>query len=284
MEKRRLGRTDHDSTVAILGAAAFSKVDQACADQAMEFIVTRGVNHIDVAPSYGDAELRLGKWLERDRERFFLGCKTMERKKSGAAAELKRSLERLRVDRFDLYQIHAITSMEELDRVMQAGGALEALIEARDQGLTKFIGITGHGVDSPTIFIEALERFDFDTVLFPLNAVQCGSPAFRSASEDLLSICKSKNVGTMIIKSITCGPWGEKVKTFNTWYEPFTEMDDIQAHVNFVLSHEITGICTSGDVRLLPLVLRACENYTATSPGDQEELIESSKGFEPLFT
>jgi predicted aldo/keto reductase-like oxidoreductase len=250
----------------------------------MEAVVIYGVNHIDVAPSYGAAELRMGNWLERDRERFFLGCKTMEREKGGAATELHQSLERLRVDQFDLYQIHAITSMEELDSVTQPGGALEALIEARDQGLTKFIGITGHGVDSPSIFIEALRRFDFDTVLFPLNAIQCASPAFRSASEELLSICKSKDVGTMVIKSITRGPWGEKVQTFDTWYEPFTEMDDIQAHVNFVLSHEITGICTAGDVRLLPLVLRACENYTPISSGDREKIIESSKAYEPLFT
>ena len=284
MEKRRLGRTDHRSTVAIFGAAAFSKVDQATADQTMEIVITYGVNHIDVAPSYGDAELRLGNWLERDRERFFLGCKTMERNQSGAATELRQSLERLRVEYFDLYQIHAITSMEELDSVTQAGGALEALIEARDQGLTKFIGITGHGVDTPTIFIEALRRFDFDTVLFPLNAVQCTSPAFRSASEELLSICKSKDVGTMIIKSITRGPWGENVQTFDTWYEPFSEMDDIQAHVNFVLSHEITGICTAGDVRLLPLVLRACEDYTPISLGDREKIVASSKAYEPLFT
>ena len=283
MEKRRLGRTDHRSTVAIFGAAAFSKVDQATADQTMEAVVTYGVNYIDVAPSYGDAELRLGNWLEHDRERFFLGCKTMEREKGGAATELHQSLERLRVDQFDLYQIHAITSMEELDSVTQAGGALEALIEARDQGLTKFIGITGHGVDSPEIFIEALRRFDFDTVLFPHNAIQCASPAFRSASEELVSICKSKDVGTMVIKSISRGPWGEKAQTFDTWYEPFNEMDDIQAHVNFVLSHEITGICTAGDVRLLPLVLRACENYTPISSGDREKIIESSKAYEPLF-
>jgi predicted aldo/keto reductase-like oxidoreductase len=208
----------------------------------------------------------------------------MEREKGGAATELNQSLERLRVDQFDLYQIHAITSMEELDSVTQAGGALEALIEARDQGLTKFIGITGHGVDSPAIFTEALRRFDFDTVLYPHNAIQCASPAFRSASEELVSICKSKDVGTMVIKSITRGPWGEKAQTFDTWYEPFTEMDDIQAHVNFVLSHEITGICTAGDVRLLPLVLRACENFTPISFGDREKIIESSKAYEPLFT
>jgi len=284
MEKRRFGRTEHNSTVAIFGAAAFSKVDQATADESMEAVLAHGVNHIDVAPSYGEAELRLGKWLERDRERFFLGCKTMERDQSGAATELKKSLERLRVDHFDLYQIHAITSMVELDSVTQAGGALDALLEAKDKGLIKFIGITGHGVDSPKIFIEALQRFDFDTVLFPLNAGQCVSSAFRSASEELLSICKSKDVGTMIIKSITRGPWGENEQTFDTWYEPFTEMEDIHAHVNFALSHEVTGICTAGDVRLLPLVLDACEDFQPMSSGSQQNMIEASKAYEPLFT
>ncbi len=167
MQTRRFGRTGHESTVAIFGAAAFWEIDQAQADKTMELVIEHGVNHIDVAPSYGQAEERVGPWLKRARERFFVGCKTMERTKIGAATEMQHSLKRLQTDAFDLYQIHAITSMNELDEVTRKGGALEAIQEAREAGLTRYIGITGHGVDSPSIFLEALKRFDFDFDPFP---------------------------------------------------------------------------------------------------------------------
>lgn len=166
MERRRFGRTGHASSVAILGAAAFGKITQAEADSAIENAIALGVNHIDVAPSYGDAEARLAPWMPRLRKRMFIGCKTLERTREGALAELHRSLARLRVRAFDLYQIHAVTSMEELDKVTAPGGALEAMIEAREQGLTRYIGITGHGINAPLVFLEALKRFDFDSVLF----------------------------------------------------------------------------------------------------------------------
>lgn len=283
MKTRRFGRSGHKSTVAIFGAAAFWEIDQAEADEAMEMMIQFGVNHIDVAPSYGIAEERLGPWLARERDRFFVGCKTAERAKADAAAELRRSLERLQVDYFDLYQIHAITSLEELDAVTRPGGALDAIIEAREAGLTRFIGITGHGVDSPAIFIEALRRFDFDSVLFPLNFVQYANPAYRQNSEELLRQCRAKDVGTMIIKSIAKGPWGERPKTHNTWYRPFTDVEHIQQAINFVLSQDVTGLCTAGDTRLLPLVLQACDNFTAFSVSEREALIQSAGEHEPLF-
>ena len=283
METRRFGRTGHMSTVAIFGAAAFSQVDQAEADEAMEQVIAAGVNHIDVAPSYGIAEERVGPWLARERDRFFVGCKTMERSKAGAALELRQSLEHLQIENFDLYQLHAITSMEELDEATRPGGALEAVIEARDAGLTRYIGITGHGVDSPAVFIEALRRFDFDSVLFPLNFVQYANPTYRQNSEELLRQCRARDVGTMIIKSITKGPWGEQTKTHNTWYQPFTDAEHIQQAVNFVLSRDVTGLCTVGDTRLLPLVLRACDSYTALSESEQAALIATAEAYEPLF-
>lgn len=283
METRRFGRTGHMSTVAIFGAAAFWEVGQAEADEVMEQVIASGVNHIDVAPSYGIAEERLGPWLARERDRFFVGCKTMERTKEGASAELGRSLERLQVDYFDLYQIHAITSLAELDEVTRAGGALDALIEAREASLTRFIGITGHGVDCPAVFIEALRRFDFDSVLFPINFVQYANTTYRQNAEDLLQQCRAKNVGTMIIKPIARGPWGEHPKTHNTWYQPFTDPDNIQQAVNFVLSQDVTGLCTVGDTRLLPLVLGACENFTLLSETGQEALVDSAVEYEPLF-
>src|SRR5512141_2880320 len=155
MQQRRFGRTGHMSTVAIFGAAAFWETNQPKADEVLELLLAHGVNHIDVAPSYGQAEERVGPWMKRMRERFFLGCKTTERTKEGAAAEMRRSLERLQTQAFDLYQIHAITTMAELDQVTGPGGALEAMVEARQAGLTRFIGITGHGWESPLIFQEA---------------------------------------------------------------------------------------------------------------------------------
>ena len=202
----------------------------------------------------------------------------------GAEVELRQSLERLKIDRFDLYQIHAITSLEELDEVTRSGGALEALIEARDVGLIDYIGITGHGVDVPAIFLEALGRYDFDSVLFPINFVQYANSTYRKDTEELLQQCRVKDVGTMVIKSIAKGPWGEQTKTHDTWYQPFTDADQIQQAVDFVLSQDVTGLCTAGDTKVLPLVLRACENFTALTKGEQEALIDTVAEFEPLFT
>lgn len=284
METRRFGRTGHMSTVAIFGAAAFWEISQADADKIMEQVIEAGVNHIDIAPSYGQAEERVGPWMPRERSRFFLGCKTMERTKQGAWDEMQRSLQRLQTESFDLYQCHAVTSMEELDAVTMKGGALEAFVEARQRGLIRFIGITGHGVDAPRIYLEALRRFDFDSVLFPLNFVQFVNLEYRKYTEELISVCKAKDVGTMVIKSITKGPWGEKQHTATTWYEPFDQTEEIQRAVDFALSFEVTGLCTAGDTRILPLVLRACENFRQLSPAELEAMIENGRQFEPLFT
>ena len=283
METRRFGRTGHMSTVAIFGAAAFYQISQEDADKVMEMIIEAGVNHIDVAPGYGQAEIRIGPWMPRERGRFFLGCKTMERTKEGAWNEMQVSLKRLQTETFDLYQCHAITTMEELDAITMKGGAVEAIVKAREEGLTKYIGITGHGARAPQIYLEALRRFDFDTVLFPLNFVQMANPEYRKYAEELVAACKARDVGTMIIKSITKGPWGEKQHTATTWYEPFHNMDEIQKGVNFALSYDVTGICTAGDTRVLPLVLEACENFAQLSKIEIEEMIESGKQYEPLF-
>lgn len=284
METRRFGRTGHMSTIAIFGAAAFWEISQQNADKAIEQIIEAGVNHIDVAPSYGQAEERIGPWMPRERRRFFLGCKTTERTKDGAWNEMQRSLKRLQTETFDLYQCHAITTMEELDAVTMKGGALEAFVEARQRGLIQFIGITGHGAQAPQIYLEALRRFDFDSVLFPLNFVQMANPEFRKHAEELIATCKTKDVGTMIIKAITKGPWGEQPRTATTWYEPFDKMDEIQQAVNFGLSYDVTGFCTPGDTKILPMVLKACENFKRLGSSELEEMIKSGKEYEPLFS
>jgi aryl-alcohol dehydrogenase-like predicted oxidoreductase len=284
MQTRRFGRTGHMSTLAIFGAAAFWEISQPEADRVMELVIEAGVNHIDVAPSYGQAEERIGPWMKRERGRFFLGCKTTERTRDGARAELQRSLQRLQTEQFDLYQLHAITSMDELDAVTAGGGALEAFVEARQQGLVRHLGITGHGADAPRIYLEALRRFDFDSVLFPLNFVQMANPEYRRQAEELIETCSRRDIGTMVIKTITLGPWGEKTHTATTWYEPFEEAERIQAAVNFALSYPVTGLCTAGDTRLLPRVLEACERFAPLSAAEQQSLIEQGRSYQPLFS
>ncbi|MBK9927556.1 MAG: aldo/keto reductase [Anaerolineales bacterium] len=283
METRRFGRTGHMSTLAIFGGAAFWEISQADADKVMEQVIEAGVNHIDIAPSYGQAEERVGPWMPRERGRFFLGCKTTERTKQGAWDEMQRSFKRLQTETFDLYQCHAITTMEELDAVTMKGGALEAFVEARQRGLIQYIGITGHGADAPKIYLEALRRFDFDSILFPLNFVQMGNPEYRTYAEKLIAECKAKDVGTMIIKTITKAPWGERKHTATTWYEPFDQAEDIQRAVNFALSYDVTGLCTVGDTRILPLVLQACKNFKPMNEAEQQKMIKTSGQYEPLF-
>ncbi len=284
METRMFGRTGHLSTVAIFGAAAFWNVTQPEADRVMEQVIAAGINHIDVAPSYGLAEERIGPWMPAERSRFFLGCKTMERSRDGALAEMERSLKRLQVDQFDLYQIHAITTLEELDAATQKGGALEGILEAQAAGLTRHIGITGHGLQAPALFLEGLRRFRFDSVLFPLNARMYAEPDYRRDAEALIAECKEQNVGTMVIKTITKGPWGDQPKTHTTWYEPFDDAEKIQNAVNFALSQDISGLCTAGDIRVLPLVLDACQRFTTMSESAQLAYVQAVADLVPLFT
>ena len=218
LQTRRFGRTEHMSTVAIFGAAAFWEISQEQADRVMELVIVSGINHIDVAPSYGQAEERLGPWIRRERGRFFVGCKTMERSRDGAWNELHQSLKRLQCESFDLYQLHAVTTFGELDEVTAPGGALEALEEAKRAGLIGHIGITGHGVEAPAIYLEALQRSDFDSVTFPLNFVQAGNAKYYQDATELMRQCRARDVGMMVIKSIAQGPWVEKEKTHTTWF------------------------------------------------------------------
>jgi aryl-alcohol dehydrogenase-like predicted oxidoreductase len=283
METRRFGRTGHMSTVAIFGAVALGRLSQDQSDVVIQQVIDAGVNHIDVAPSYGEAELRLGPWMPTIRDEFFLGCKTTERTREGAAAEMRQSLQRLQVDQFDLYQIHAVTSMEELDQVFAPGGAMEALVEARDEGLTKYLGITGHGFEAPVVFQEALRRFDFDSILFPVNFVQYAIPAYRQEAQKLIQIANEQDVGIMAIKYVTRAPWGDRQHDYHMWYEPFTEMEMIQKAVNFTLSQGVTGICTAGDYRIVPMSLEAAINFKRLSQEEQIDLLQGARQYEPLF-
>lgn len=284
METRLLGRTGHMSTLVIMGTAAFWEISEAHAVAALELMAARGVNHIDVAPQYGQAQIRLGPWLESRRDRFFLGCKTLERQRDAAWADLRNSLNVLRTAQVDLYQLHAITNMEELDAAFAPGGAIEVLKEARAQGLTRSLGITGHGLQSPATFIEALNRFDFDTIMIPINPALYGNDAYRRDMEQLLKMCAERNVGVQVIKAVARGPWGDKPKDFKMWYQPFSDAETINRWVRFALSQQaVTCLASPGDVLILPLVLEAAATFTPMDAAEQEALIEEARALEPLF-
>jgi len=283
METRPLGRTGHESTVVAFGTAGIGRVDQATADRAIRLVLEHGVNHVDVAPSYGEAELRLRPWMPELRRRVFLGCKTKQRTKESAWAELHRSLERLGTDRVDLYQLHAVGKPQELEACTAGGGALEALLQAREQGLTRFLGITGHTHDAPRTHLEALRRFDFDTVMFPLNFVLWANLDYRRDVEALFAVCRERRVGVHIIKTLAKDPWGDRPRTAATWYEPFTDPFTIDRAVAFNLLHPITTLCSTGDVSILPHFLAAALRYRALPLEAQETLLASAGRFHSPF-
>jgi aryl-alcohol dehydrogenase-like predicted oxidoreductase len=273
------------SSVLIYGGAALAAVDQETADRSVQLALDAGINHFDVAASYGDAELRLGPWMPRIRDRVFLATKTERRDRDGAWTQINRSLERLQTDRVDLVQIHAVGDLDELDRVTGPGGALEATVRAKDEGLAGAIGITGHGHQAPATHREALRRFGFDTVLTPLNPVLDRDPAYRSDYDRLVAEAQAQDVGLMVIKAVSRRNWPAAAEhTYATWYEPFDDQERITAAVAWVLSHrEVTGIATPGDVRLLPLVVEAERRLGQTSVGEAEEVMARATDYSSPF-
>jgi predicted aldo/keto reductase-like oxidoreductase len=258
-------------------------VDQDTADRAIQTALDSGVNHFDVAPTYGEAELRLKPWIPRMRGKIFLGCKTKERTRDAARAELHRSLERLGTDRLNLYQLHAVCKLHELDECTAKGGALEALIEAREEGIVRWLGITGHSHDAPGTHLEALRRFPFDTVMFPLNFVLWAMPDYRRDTAKLLEYCRQKDVGVHIIKTLAKDPWGDRPRTHTTWYEPFTDQTIIDQAVAFNLSRPVTTLCSTGDVTILPKFLAAAGRFRPLTAEAQEALVATAHQYHTPF-
>ena len=277
------GRTGHTSTRTIFGAAAFWSVTQAEADRTLDTLLAYGVNHIDTAASYGDSELHVGPWMDRHRNEFFLATKTGERTYQQARDEFHRSLERLRTDHVDLLQLHFLVDPQEWQVAMGPGGALEAALEARDQGLTRFIGVTGHELAVAARHVQSLERFDFDSVLLPYNYPLMQNPQYATDFETLLAVCRERNVAVQTIKGVARGPWGDKPKTRTTWYETLEDQADIDRGVHWVLGHDGLFLNTAGDIGLLPKILDAASRFV-TAPSDQEmaALVER-RGMTPLF-
>jgi len=283
IQTQPFGRTGHASTRTIFGAAAFSSVTQAEADATLDVLLEYGVNHIDTAASYGDSELRIGPWMAQYRKQFFLATKTGERTYQKAKEEFERSLERLHVDSVDLIQLHFLIGEEEWQVAMGEGGVLEYLIEARDQGLVRFIGVTGHEVVIAKMLQKSLERFDFDSVLLPYNYMMMQNPEYATGFQEVLRIAQARNVAVQTIKSITRRPYhGER--SHATWYEPLTTQASIDQAVHWVLGQDGVFLNTPGDISLLPKVLDAASRFeTRPSEAEMQSMV-SELTMEPLFT
>jgi predicted aldo/keto reductase-like oxidoreductase len=278
------GRTGHDSTRIIFGAAALSAVTQEEADQTMDVVVAAGVNHIDVAASYGEAELRLGPFVEQHRDDFFLATKTGERTADAAYEEISRSLEKLRTDHVDLLQLHNLVDEAEWQTAYAPGGALEGAVRAKDEGLVRDIGVTGHGVTVARQHIRSLQEYDFASVLLPYNFPMSHNAAYMADFEELAAICAERNVALQTIKSITKAAWDRDGERFaSTWYEPLTDQDAIDTAVGWVLGRPGIFLNTVGDIHLLPKVLDAADRYTDRPTEEQMAELEAAWEMAPLF-
>lgn len=277
------GRTGHTSTRIIFGAAAFGKVSQADADRTMELLLAAGINHIDTAASYGESELRLGPWMARHRNDVFLATKTGERKAQAAYDQIRHSLERLQVDMVDLIQLHNLVDPDEWETAMAPGGALEGAIRAREEGLVRYIGVTGHGTSVAAMHRRSLERFDFDSVLLPYNYPMMQNPQYTADFEDLITHCQERNVAVQTIKAITRAPWGDQPQTAATWYEPLRDQDAIDVAVHWVLGRPGVYLNTVGDIELLPKVLDAASSYQERPSDEAMQELAKQQQLEPLF-
>jgi aryl-alcohol dehydrogenase-like predicted oxidoreductase len=281
--KADFGRTGHKSTTVIFGAAALGGVSQKVADETLEVLLRHGVNHIDTAANYGESELRIAPWLKREPGRFFLATKVDKRDEKGAREQLQRSLDRLGVDHVDLWQMHSLADPIEWDQALSPGGVLDAALLAREEGLIKWIGVTGHGTQIAATHRRSLDRFDFDSVLLPYNFITMQNPYYRENFGALTETCEERHVAVQTIKSIAMRPWMERDHTRTTWYQPLESPDDIDLAVWWVLGRPGVFLNSVGDVDLLPLVLDAASRFHQ-QPEDQamEALVERSHSV-PLF-
>jgi aryl-alcohol dehydrogenase-like predicted oxidoreductase len=277
------GRTGHDSTRIIFGAASLSRVSQDVADRALDVLLEHGINHIDVAASYGDAELRVAPWLKRYPDRFFLATKTGERRARPAMEELQRSLDRLGVDHVDLWQFHNLSDPIQWDTALSPGGVIEAAVEAREKGLIRFIGITGHGTQVAATHRRSLQRFDFDSVLLPYNFLTMQIPYYAENFNALQAACQERNTALQTIKSLAYRPWMGRERTASTWYEPLTDPRDIELAVHWALGRPGIFVISTGDVTILPHFLDAAERFQqVTADADMQAMVDRLQ-MEPIF-
>ncbi len=280
------GSTGHRSSRLIFGAAALARVDQATADAALERLLALGVNHIDTAASYGDSELRLAAGLSRHRERFFLASKTGDRAYAEARDSIRRSLERLGVDRIDLIQLHNLVKEDEWERALGDDGALRAAVEARDEGLVRFIGVTGHGTRVARMHLRSLARFPFDSVLLPYSRILMRDPVYADDFAELLDLCRERGVAVQTIKAVARRRWPEGVEPdHTTWYQPLTDPDEIAREVAWVLANPDVFLNSASDLRLLWSTAEAVERDAGdpAEPAATADDASDPADFEPIF-
>lgn len=278
------GRTGHASTRTIFGAASLSAATPDEAERTLALIQHHGINHIDVAPTYGDAELRIAPWLARHRGAFFVATKTQERTYDGAKRTIHASLERMGIQQIDLIQLHNLSDPIQWDRALSPGGALDACVAARDEGLVRFIGVTGHGSQVPAMHLRSLERFDFDSVLLPYSYIMMQDAHYAANFERLHALCRERNVAVQTIKAVARRPWWGRERTHTTWYEPLSEPADVDACVHWVLARPGVFLNTVGDLTVLPKVLDAAERSAGAAPDEarMRDLVERNQLL-PLF-
>lgn len=282
--ENQFGKTGHQSTRTLFGAAALWSVSPAESERTLETLLKYGVNHIDVAASYGEAELRVGEWMDRYRSQFFLATKTEQRTYAEARAEIHRSLERLRTDHLDLIQLHAVIEDAELETALGPGGALEAALDARQEGLVRFIGITSHTLHAPAIHLRALERFAFTSVLLPYNYPMMQYPEYAADFNRLAEVCQQREVAMQTIKSICRRPWPQAAERFaSSWYEPLSDPADIQRAVGYVFGRPQLFLNTIGDVNYLPKVLEAASRYSAAPTEPEMQTMAQVQEMAPLW-
>lgn len=277
------GSTGHDSTRTIFGAAALWGATEEEGARTLDLLFQHGINHIDTAATYGRSERRVGAWMPQHRDKFFLATKTGERTYDKAKAQFEHSLERLQTDHVDLLQLHNLVDEDEWQTALAPGGALDWAREARDKGLTRFIGVTGHGVTVAAMHLRSLERFPFDSVLLPYSYVMMQNPTYAADFEALSRLCSERGIAFQTIKGITLGPWNEKEHTHGTWYEPLSQQADIDAAVHWVLGRPGVFLNTAGDLTLLPRVFDAAERYTARTPDARMQDLVATREMSPLF-
>jgi aryl-alcohol dehydrogenase-like predicted oxidoreductase len=285
ISRQPFGRTRHASTRIIFGSYALNKATQGEADHVLGVLLEYGLNHIDTAATYGNAEMRIGSWMKTHRDDFFIATKTRRRTYQGAWDDLQRSLDRLCVDHVDLWQMHGLTSPAGWERAMGPGGTLEAFVEARDKGLVCFLGVTGHGVKAPAMHIRSLERFDFDAVLLPYNYSLMQNLRYAADFGALVTLCRERRVAVQTIKSIARQRWGDLPKTYNTYfYEPLDTQEAIDRSVHWALGLGDSFLITAGDVQLLPKMLDAASRFK--KPPSEEEMgaMGDELGIKPIFS
>ena len=281
METRRLGRTEHQSSIAILGGAVFFKDSPETAEVFFHEAINAGINHLDIAPGYGLAERAVGPHLQKVREKIFVADKTGEIEESWAKKRLEKTLTRLQVDYLDLYQAHGVTSVEELDKRSEA---FEVILDAKEQGLTRFIGITGHDLGAPKAHLEAIRRYDVDTVMLPIYPRVWADPIYRADTEKLFAECADRDVGVMAIKAVAWRPWGERQPDAMSWYEPQRTKSEIERGINFALSTPgVDCFCTPSDLNTARLAIESARNFISLTENEHAAVIEEVETDEIIF-